>query len=178
MGIIAERRAKVKPGEKHERLTVIGLPFAMPRSKSGRTTYVVCECECGSVLAVEVGHLKSGNTKSCGCLNLELSTARLAPRIRHGQYATKLYRCWTAMLTRCRNQKHEKFKCYGGRGITVCPEWHDSQVFIDWAMANGYQVGLTIERVNVHGNYEPGNCTWIPKCDQAKNMQRSLKNRN
>lgn len=79
------------------------------------------------------------------------------------------------MKTRCSNPKYEHFASYGGRGIKVCDEWrNDFQSFHDWAMSNGYKEGLTIDRIDVNGNYEPSNCRWASAKEQSKNKRNTL----
>jgi hypothetical protein len=90
---------------------------------------------------------------------------------KHGGRHTRLYNIWTKMLQRCKNVNDVRYKDYGGRGIVVCEEWKDFAVFRDWALLNGYLETLTIERKNVNGNYEPNNCTWIPKGKQSENKR-------
>ena len=87
----------------------------------------------------------------------------------------RIYAIWKAMLARCNNPKNDRYKNYGARGITVCEEWLSYDAFYEWAMANGYDDTLTIERKNVNGNYEPSNCEWISKEDQLRNTTRSVK---
>lgn len=91
----------------------------------------------------------------------------------HGETKTRLYRIWSHMKTRCYNSKHDKYRYYGGRGIIICEEWHQYLPFRKWALDNGYQPHLTIERNDVNGNYCPENCTWITQAQQAKNKRRS-----
>ena len=79
------------------------------------------------------------------------------------------------MKRRCTIPKDESYKNYGGRGITVCDEWLDPINFIEWALANGYKEGLTLERIDVNGNYEPNNCTWVTRELQNKNTRRNIK---
>lgn len=92
----------------------------------------------------------------------------------HGKHNTRLYRIWGNMKGRCYCKSRKEYKNYGGRGITVCEEWlHDFQAFYDWSMSNGYRDDLTIDRVEVNGNYEPSNCRWITNEEQQNNRQDS-----
>ncbi len=169
MGIVSPTRALVKRHEKFGRLVVVGIPFFVILTKR-RYQFVVVECECGSLLAVDCNSLRSGNSKSCGCLKRDMISERLTS---HGKSGTKLYHVWGSMLARCRNKGDASFAGYGGRGISVAKEWLSFAVFEDWAVRNGYREGLTIERRENDGNYEPDNCVWIPRVDQAKNTRRT-----
>ena len=92
----------------------------------------------------------------------------------HGMRRTKLYRVWCSMKERCNNTNNKSYKHYGLRGIKVCEEWAgDFKCFYDWAIANGYQEGLTIDRINVDGNYEPSNCRWVDVKTQNRNYGRN-----
>lgn len=136
--------------------------------KFGRLTVLVrneelkkwdCICDCGCLVSVESGKLNNGNTKSCGCYARDMAVNATKS---HGMSDSKIYNVWKAMRKRCFNPKNKSFKYYGGRGITVCEEWNDSfQAFYDWALKNGYQEGLQIDRINNDGNYEPSNCRWV-----------------
>jgi len=131
-----------------------------------------CRCACGNETMVDGHKLRSGKTKSCGCLVIEMS--KQANTVHGGAPSgnpTRLYRIWTGMLNRCRNPNVESFPRYGGRGIAVCAEWHSFKPFRDWAAANGYRDDLSIERRNNDGNYEPDNCTWIPPSNQSRNRR-------
>ena len=149
-------------GQKFGRLTVI--------KNAGRDKYRqavwLCECDCGNTSVVNGGDLRSGNTKSCGCLNREKVSSR---RKTHGLSKTRLHRIWRGMRSRCFLQSMPKYKNYGERGIVVCEEWRDNfQAFYEWAMANGYREDLTIDRIDVDGNYEPSNCRWITISENSK----------
>ena len=130
---------------------------------NGKHSYWNCRCECGNIHIVRSDCLKGGLVKSCGCLNRE-------PRgITHGQSKTKLYHVWAGIKQRCNNPNANHYDRYGGRGITYCKEWEKYEPFYTWAMNNGYQEGLTIDRIDNDGNYEPTNCRWITIAEQQRN---------
>lgn len=157
----------IKNGDKFGRLTVVS---CIGKNAKGRWLFL-CKCDCGKETAVLGKSLKSGNTKSCGCYRLE---AGIASNTTHGMSKTKLYRIWASMKDRCLRPKSTAFYKYGGRGITVCEEWLDFENFRAWAMANGYEEGLSIDRVNPNGNYEPSNCRWVTMQEQAHNKRTSV----
>ena len=128
----------------------------------------LCLCDCGGESVVRIGDLTSGNQTSCGCERVRKITERNTV---HGGKGTRLYRIWRGLFKRCRNKKSTDYHNYGGRGIDICQEWEDFSNFKRWAIGNGYKHDLTIERVDVDGNYCPDNCTWITKGEQAKNKR-------
>jgi hypothetical protein len=91
----------------------------------------------------------------------------------HGMRRTRLYNIWTQMNQRCVNQNLEHYDNYGGRGISVCDEWKKFEVFAEWAKKNGYKDGLTIDRMDVNGNYEPDNCKWSTDVEQQRNKRNN-----
>lgn len=127
-----------------------------------------CLCDCGKTIRVNSSNLIWGNTKSCGCLRKKLNTEKCTT---HGLSKTRLYEIWAGMKKRCINPNSHAYERYGGREITVCNEWMDFPPFYKWAIANGYEEDLTIERKNNDGNYEPSNCVWATYKIQARNMK-------
>lgn len=134
-----------------------------------------CQCDCGKICIKSYNSLRDGKSRSCGCLKSENSSSRaLLWNMKHGWSRTKLYKSWRDMKYRCEDAKRERYQSYGGRGISVCKEWSESfEAFRNWALENGYHVGLTIDRIDVNGNYEPSNCRWATKEEQSKNKQNT-----
>jgi len=158
---------KVMPGDRYGRLTIT---FEVPTMHKHRRFQ--CQCDCGREKAVTLHKLRAGNTRSCGCLQRE---SRSSHTRTHGASRTLLYAVWYGIKQRCYNERCREFPYYGARGISVDPEWQRFEPFRDWALANGYQRGLSIERIDNDGNYEPGNCKWIPRREQSKNTRKSLR---
>lgn len=157
-------------GMRFSRLTVIGYSHSYKRQRIWR-----CKCDCGNEAFVSSNSLLQKNTQSCGCLQKEKAaqTGR-AMLTKHGlsrsnRKKTRLFRIWIGMKTRCNNVNDRAYPKYGGRGIRICEEWSDFMKFHDWAIANGYSDSLSIDRINVDGNYEPANCRWATPKKQANN---------
>jgi hypothetical protein len=134
----------------------------------------LCECSCDKqkLIIVRASGLKSGKTKSCGCITTDTLVER---NHKHGLSKTRLYSIWNGMKDRCLNPNVERYKDYGGRGISIFQDWLDDfQSFYDWSMANGYSDELTIDRKNNSGNYCPLNCMWTDYETQAKNRRAPL----
>ena len=156
-------------GQRFGRLMVVRYAGRSP----GKKNLWLCKCDCGNEKVVAVDKLHSGNTKCCGCLQREVHRKC---RMTHGKSDTKLYLVWREMITRTENQNAERYGIYGGRGISICGEWHnDFQLFYDWAIQNGYKEGLTIDRIDVNGNYEPDNCRWITPYEQSRNLRKNVR---
>ncbi len=152
-------------GQKFGKLTVLCRLY----NTKGHKTYWMCVCECGNLAEVRSDSLYNGHTKGCGCLNHEPKNTH------HGKYCTRLYRVYYNIKKRCYNHKDENnYNYYGERGITMCDEWrNDFMSFYNWAMNNGYSDNLTIDRIDVDGNYEPSNCRWITMKQQGRNKRNN-----
>lgn len=147
-------------GEKFGKLTVVAFD-----KKQGNMSKWICKCDCGNTKSVRIDHLKNGEIKSCGCL------AKANP-LRQ----TRLYKLWMAMNCRCNSNVEKVRKSYKDKGIIVCNEWKkDFFAFYNWSINNGYADNLTLDRIDVNGNYCPENCRWTTRQVQSINTSRLLK---
>ena len=151
-------RVKDLSGRKFGKLTVIK---RAENNKHGLPRWE-CKCECENITLVSGQHLREGKVKSCGCFKKEAQKT-------HGMTHTRLHRIWSSMKARCENSNRKDYKRYGERGIKVCEEWHDFLTFYKWAVSNGYSETLTLDRIDVSGNYEPSNCRWATAKEQGNN---------
>lgn len=134
-------------------------------TKSGNAKWV-CKCDCGNISTVIGSKLRSGHTKSCGCNRIS--------NVAKGCSKERLYRIWYKMKIRCYSETDEHYKWYGGRGIRVCDAWlNDFYTFKNWALKHGYSETLSIDRIDVNGNYCPENCRWVSQKIQCNNQTKN-----
>jgi len=149
-------------GRKHGRLTVI-----QRSPKPEFRAQWQCRCDCGKVVIVDGVKLRSGHTKSCGCLRDHLFNQRI---FKHGETESVEYETWCRMKDRCLNPRNPEFRNYGGRGITISPQWVNN--FPQFLLDIGRRpLSTSIDRINVDGNYEPGNCRWANATIQRHNQR-------
>lgn len=159
--------------QKYGRLTTVKEvePYVSPSGKSKARQYL-CKCECGNEIVAHIKSLRSGNTRSCGCVNSERIIKQNKENSIYGEYTHhKHLKRWKGMIERCYYPKHKDYHNYGGRGIKVCNEWKvHPKTFIQWVEnESNYKKGLTLDRLDVNGNYEPNNCTFSNHTTQALN---------
>lgn len=141
-----------------------------------KKAFWLCECQCEKKTLREIptDSLKSGNSKSCGCLKIKATIERSTKHgfARRGKNCSSIYHVWYEMKDRCNNPNNKQYRNYGGRGIHICDEWNNSFIaFKDWAFQNGYAIGLTIDRIDNDRGYEPLNCRWTDYKTQANNTR-------
>lgn len=157
-------------GQRYGRLTVLGIT-AQRSAGRRREVLCCCRCDCGAEILVRSHSVRSGNTKSCGCLHREMtSRAHLihGERRINGQ-PSREYRAWRGLTQRCTNPKNPKFASYGGRGIQVCARWEHYENFL--TDMGRCPPGCSLDRINNDGPYAPSNCRWATASEQRKNQR-------
>lgn len=154
-------RKKDLLGKRFGKLVVI----APAKSENGKTRWL-CKCDCGNEKII-ITQVLGKNTNSCGCLQQQ---NRKEIHITHNMTGTRIYNIYRGIKQRCYNTNNQRYNYYGARGIKMCDEWkNDFMVFYNWSMQNNYNDDLSIDRINVDGDYEPNNCRWVNIKKQANN---------
>ena len=155
----------LKIGERFGKLVIVeNLGKIKPEISNHR--YYKVKCDCGKVEISRDSLLRTGKKIEC-----YLCSTKKRPQYKHGMTNTRLFAIWQGMKQRCNCKTCEAYKWYGGRGISICKDWEEFTMFYDWAIKNGYQDNLSLDRINVNGNYEPGNCRWATDKQQMNNMR-------
>jgi hypothetical protein len=149
-------------GQRFGKLVVISRESKYHRNATWR-----CLCDCGKETVVRGDVLKRGTTQSCGC----------GKGLKHGYHKQPWYASYKAMMERCYLPSSGNYERYGGMGVTVCEEWHDINKFAEWVETSGYVPGLTIDRIDPLGNYEPSNCQWLTRSENSKKQFEDRKAR-
>ena len=154
--------------------SVFGRLTVLKQVKNRKYTTWLCRCECGIEKEIMGRGLKAGRVVSCGCYARQKASERVTERnVTHGLSKTRFYKTWSEMLRRCSNQNAANYFMYGGRGIKVCEEWLTFENFYR-DMFPSYRKGLTIDRIDVNGNYCKENCRWLDAKGQARNRRNTL----
>ena len=144
-------------GEKFNMLTVL----ERAGSKNGKALWK-CQCECGNAIYLTTDILKSGRQISCGCY-------RKSRNLKHGDCYERLYHIWNGMIGRCTHKSYPSYKHYGKNGVSVCDQWKEYESFKKWALENGYDDNLLIDRIDNGKGYSPDNCRFVTAKQQQNN---------
>lgn len=156
----------INPNKPIVQIEDLGYLYPKKTSKQ-KSRYALYRCYCGNTFKAHIQSVKSGHTTSCGCFKKQVLNK---VRISHNCANHILFDTWTNIIQRCNNKNNPRYKDYGERGIKVCDRWLDVKNFID-DMYPTYEQGLTVERINNDGNYEPSNCRWATLKEQSINKR-------
>jgi len=156
-------------GQRFDKLLVVKF-----EGRVNKHSMFLCVCDCGTKTVVTSNNLRRKHTTSCGCQSSKKTIGQRTST--HGLRNHPLYESWLGMRNRCYWPKHNRYKHYGGKGITVCDEWKDSFAsFYEWSISNGWKKGLQIDRKDNNKNYSPDNCTFSTIKQQSRNRTSNVK---
>ena len=158
----------ISVGEKIDMLTIIKR-VQRPDGVKDCHKFFLCQCDCGNMTVASSGNIGRG-IKSCGCARKTGVYAHKTHGFASHKVYDKLYHTWNGMKARCYNEKSKDYPHYGKRGIKICDEWlSDFMKFREWSLSHGFAENLTIDRIDVDGNYCPQNCRWVTVAEQNRN---------